>query len=159
VLDNEDSELLSTYADKELSGRELSLVQERLAASAEWREELERLKRAKTLLASLPHLSAPADLLDRLEREANRSISRNRFSLWPTFKFPGFFNSWAVSGALAGAAVLLVFVHVRQTQKMAFIPLEPLLAAHSRGQTAPYLLQRLTSASEYSSQLKNHAQS
>ena len=54
MLKQHESELLSAYMDKELSDGELTLVQEFLATSVEWREELEKLQKTKHLAMTLP---------------------------------------------------------------------------------------------------------
>ena len=150
MLDTQESELLSAFIDGELNGSELARVQTCLNESAEWREALERLKGAKSLSFGLPRLSAPADLLDAIEAQVRHRTEPAGMVGW--FRSP-----WSYAGSLAAAAAVVllvgrqVFIGPRQ------IPLDTLLAAHTHSANATLLEDNLSSASDYSSLIKTHA--
>lgn len=74
MLSGNDAELLSAYVDRELYGPELKRLNERLAESPEYREEVRNLRRTKFALQNTPMLQAPADLLENLEQMARQHI-------------------------------------------------------------------------------------
>src|ERR1041385_2041350 len=95
-----DSELLSAYLDHELNSEEFNRVNAFLVRSAEWRCELEKLRKAKTFLSAAPRLSCPDDLLDALQARLPQPKQRS----------VGFFFSpssrWVLASSLATVAVI-----------------------------------------------------
>lgn len=95
-------QILSSYADGELSGREMRLVREHLSGCAECSAELEMVLRLKRCIAALPDAECEPDLEDRLIRAIYReqSSQRSRFKLV-------FAGGLAFVGAFALATVWL----------------------------------------------------
>lgn len=158
MLASQKSELLSAFLDRELSGEELVYVHEQLMNSAEWREELETLKQSKALLDTLPHISAPVDLIDSLVSQAEQEQAIANKKLNFNWRWTFSFNPWVMGGsfATAAAAALLVF-HLATPRAIETMPLEPFLAAYNQAPASTYIQQQVLSASDYSSQLKRHA--
>jgi len=113
---------LSAFLDGALPGEDRLSVDAHLSSCAECRMELESLRHLKLALSSAPRKAMPADLALDLERR----IVHGR--AWrPDFPAPTF---WIPAGALAAA--LLAGVWIRSAVAPEELPLEPLLAAHSR---------------------------
>lgn len=142
-------ELISAYLDAELSEEESLAVQEHVSRCPACREELESLRAAKSLLAHSPRRALPPQLLAEFEERWARPIGQGLLErLLPPVRF------LAPAGALAAAALAsVVWFGARQASPDQAIPIEPLLAAHSR-----YTAEALVPASElvasnYSAQL------
>jgi hypothetical protein len=154
MLNAEQSELLSAFLDKQLSGEELSFVHEKLTSSAEWREELEILKKSKSLMTALPHLSAPADLIEALVEQAEQASVKKRPFMLGIFNFS---NPWVMGGSFAtAAAATLLVVQLNTSRTIETLPLEPFLQAHAQSQSSSFIHEEVLSASEYSSRLKHN---
>jgi len=95
MLSDNDLELLSAYIDGALSQSERTALEARLAADADLRRELERLRATVALVNSLPTLAAPRD-----------------FTLTPRMvrRPPTILTSAAFSALSAAAAVVLLVV-------------------------------------------------
>jgi anti-sigma factor RsiW len=158
MLQQNESELLSAYADKELTGDELLHVQERLTASIEWREELERLQKTKKMTTALPLMAAPADLLNFLEEKIQQQVESKPSRWWSFLLIPDFSNVWAMGSSMAAAAVLVISIGAYRIHEKAFIPLDPLLEAHTRVQSNSMLHQHVLTASLSSSHQNIHGQ-
>lgn len=157
MINQDESELLSAYLDKELSGDELLFVQEKLKNSAEYREELEQLQSTKNLAMALPMIAAPTDLLDFLEEKAQDYSTKNDKSFWKSLFIPGRINMWTLTGSVAAAAVLVIFVGIQRVHENGFIPLEPLLSAHAHTSSTTLFQENVFSASRFSNDLKKYA--
>ncbi len=152
MLNQNESELLSAYSDKELTGEELLRVQESLANSAEWREELKRINQAKTLAMGLPMMAAPVDLVASLERQA-QALAQERSSFsWKLSLIPRLLQTWTWGGSLAAVALFAVFIGVHRVHEESFLPLEPLVAAHAHSPAGSLLQQNIIAASVHSNQ-------
>ncbi len=156
MLKEHEAELLSAYMDNELTGEEMTLVQENLTASHEWREELEKLKQTKQMTMDLPRMIAPTDLLDFLENEGNRRLNK-REGFWNFLSFPSRMN-WAWGSSMALVLVALGIVGGHRLHENSFIPMEALVAAHAHGNTRTVFHQNIVNVSQYSSQIRNNAQ-
>ena len=141
---HENGELLSAYLDNALSLDETAAFESHLSSCPSCRSELESLGRAKSLLRRAPRRAAPPALIaaieERLVRPSWLSILKR---LIPETRV------MVPAGALAVAALVLWLRSASQPP----IPIEPLLAAHSR-----YTAEALVPASElvasnYSAQL------
>ncbi len=156
MLEEKESELLSAYTDNELVGQELIAVREKLLASVEWREELERLGKTKALAMGLPRMAAPTDLLDFLEAQAIQH-EKKPLSFWQRPFEGGLINTWTWAGALASVVVILAGNGLYQSHQKSFIDLEPLLAAHSQFAYGDSLFQQnVVDAAVYSSQIRDN---
>lgn len=153
MLEQRDSELLSAFIDGELTDEELKRVNSFLAASAEWRDELERMRAVKTLIAGAPVMKMPADLLQQLEREAAGLAPDPQRTVWTEARrrTP---QAWLWTGSAAAVLVLSVWIGVRQSEADA-LSLAPLVAAHMRQDVGTSLGRGIFAASAYSEQLKN----
>lgn len=125
---HEPSDQLSAYADGELPAGELAAVEAHLGACPPCREALAGLREVKSALAAAPTRPMPPALIAALEADhARRLEAAPRFAwLWPRL--------WIPAGALAGALALAT-LWVGLSSRLASedeLPLEPLVAAHSR---------------------------
>lgn len=126
---HEEELLLSALLDNELSVEETAHVSRHLESCAACREELAHLRHTKAVLAAAPRRAMPPDLVAaieaRLERPAGPFPRLRRFVTAP--------RVWAPAGALALAALLMsLWVRTLDRDPDQYVPLEPLLAAHSR---------------------------
>ncbi len=156
VVGTKESELLSAFLDRELNGSELRMVQQQLATSSEWREELERIKKSKDLVADLPQVAAPTYFLESLERRLLEQQDAQRFHFFQWSSWSKLSQQFALGGALATAAVFAGVFHLYQVQHAEFIPMDSLISAHNMGQTSPLLHQRVLAASEQTAHVKSH---
>lgn len=139
---------LSAYIDGELSQEEKRRVTEHLSSCPSCRLDIESLRTMKRTLASAPRRAMPPELIaaieDRLSRRAGwRSVVK------PWIKMP---QVWVPAGAVA-AAVLIAGLWLNFKSREQYVPLEPLLAAHSRYEAEALVPQGNLVASNYSSQL------
>ena len=134
-----DGEMISAYLDGELFEDEAAAVREHISSCLQCRELHESLHAAKSLLAHAPRRAMPPDLVAQLEARLARPLWRqvcDRFLAPAPVLVP--------AGALALAALAVVaWFGVRRVSPEQTIPLEPLLAAHSR-----YTAEALVPASE-----------
>lgn len=126
---HEEEPLLSALLDNELTASETSRVTRHLEACADCRQELAHLRHMKAVLAAAPRRAMPPELVAaveaRLERGAGPFSALRRLASAPVF--------WAPAGALAMAALLMsLWVRALDRDPDQYVPLEPLLAAHSR---------------------------
>jgi len=147
-----EDELISAYLDGELCDEEAGAVRDHISACTSCRSEHESLRAAKALLARAPRRAMPPELMDQLERRLSRPLWRELLDrLLPPMPSV---RVLAPAGAFAAAAlVAVVWFGARRAAPEPAIPLEPLLAAHSR-----YTAEALVPASElvasnYSTQL------
>jgi len=144
-----EGELISAYLDGELSAEEAGAVQEHISSCPSCREEHSALRTAKSLLTRAPRRAMPPELVAQLERRLARPLWRQVLDrLLPPVRI------LVPAGALAATALAAVaWFGARRAAPDQAIPLEPLLAAHSR-----YTAEALVPASElvasnYSAQL------
>jgi anti-sigma factor RsiW len=128
-MTHEEALLLSALADNELSVDETARVTRHLETCADCRAELAHVRRAKALLAAAPRRAMPPDLVAaieaRLERRPGPFPALRRFIAAP--------RVWAPVSALALAGLLMtLWVRTLDRDPEQYVPLEPLLAAHSR---------------------------
>ena len=123
---HDDWHLISAYLDGALSPEEYARVRSHLDACADCLREMQSLRSTKNILAAMPRRDAPLSLLANLDRRLVRPSWGRRVL--------GFFSRpwiWAPAGAVAAAVFLGVWVGVRGSNSDE-LPLEPLMAAHSR---------------------------
>ena len=147
-MNHEDGVLLSALADGELTGAEAARVEAHLLGCAPCRAELQSLRAMKSLLAAAPRRAMPPELVaaieSRLGRRATPWALLQRFAAVPRY--------WAPTAALAAAAVAMtLWVHVLDRAPDQYVPLEPLLAAHSRYQAESLVPEDNLVAASYSS--------
>jgi len=124
---HEERKLLSAFLDGELPGDEYRRVQAHLESCAACREELESLASVKRVMSSAPRRSAPGDLVSTLQRRYRPLPERPWMErLKERLAAP---RVWVPVGALALAALAVALLFGSKEEE---IPLEPLLAAHSR---------------------------
>ena len=138
---HEESFLISAYIDGELSPEERSRVDAHLPHCAACRFDLESLKHTKASLAATPRRAMPPELVAAIEAR-----SRAPWSL-PSWRSP-----WVWASAFA-AAVVALWVGVSSREPDQYVPLEPLLAAHSRYTAESLVPQGTLVASNYTSPL------
>lgn len=99
-MNERDQELLSTYIDGALSARERTLLEQRLAAEPELRQELNSLQQTVRLVRQMPALKAPRDFTLTPAMAGVRPAARTAlpFPLTATFS------------AMSAAAAMLLFV-------------------------------------------------
>jgi len=144
-----EGELISAYIDGELSDEETAALREHISSCPACREVHGSLLAAKSLLARAPRRAMPPELVASLEVALKRPLwKRVLEALMPPTRV------LVPAGAFAAAALIAAFwVGARRAAPDSTIPLEPLLAAHSR-----YTAEALVPASElvasnYSAQL------
>jgi anti-sigma factor RsiW len=140
---------LSAYLDGELSADETALLKSHLDACPACRVELEGLRAAKHWLSAAPRRAMPPELIADLSERFARPSWGERLSAWMPRP-----QVWIPAGAVA--ALLLgsgVWLHWRNADPDQYVPLEPLLAAHSRYEAESLVPQTSLVASSYSSQL------
>jgi len=121
--------MLSAYLDGELMPDERPGIESHLALCGSCREELETLRNAKQVLAGAPRREIPPELIAKLEGRFLRP------SWWSVFKSSLLLpRVWVPAGAMGLVATLLLGVWIgwRQFRAPELLPLEALLAAHSR---------------------------
>jgi anti-sigma factor RsiW len=128
-MNHEEAALLSALVDNELSVEETGRAARHLEACAECRFELAQRRATKALLAGAPRRAMPPELVASIEARLEgrpRPFPRlRRFASAP--------RVWAPAGALALAALAMsLWVHALDRDPDQYVPLEPLLAAHSR---------------------------
>jgi len=124
---HEERKLLSAFMDGELSGEEYRRVQTHLDSCAACSAELASLSSVKRVMSEAPRFSAPGDLVSALQRRYRPADGTSWLGrLNDRLAVPRF---WVPVGALALAALAVAFWFGPKEEE---IPLEPLLAAHSR---------------------------
>ena len=128
-MNHEEALLLSAFADGELTAAERSRVESHLPGCQQCRLALVEIRQTKALLATAVRRAMPPDLVAaieaRLEGSSGPYAALRRLAAVPRF--------WAPAGALAMAALLMsLWVRVIDRDPDQYVPLEPLLAAHSR---------------------------
>lgn len=120
--------LLSNYIDGTLSPKEKTAVESHLATCQRCRHEQANLEETKELLRGLPRIATPPQLLSKLEQ---KYLSPS----WPLRVLNWFVQPFVWKSIATVSAVVLfvvVFVGIKISQRNDEIPLEPLLAAHTR---------------------------
>jgi anti-sigma factor RsiW len=135
---------LSAFLDGEMPIKDRARVDGHLAACSACRTELDSLRHLKLVLSSAPRRTMPADLALSLER---RFVGAQ--TPWAALIKPAF---WIPAGAVAAAA-LTVGLWLRVAPSADELPLEPLLAAHSRYSAEGIVAEDNLVASNYSDQL------
>ncbi len=105
-LDDRDLELLSAYLDNALTAEERAGVESRLAADADLRLELERLRLTKNLIGALPTLRPPRPL----------TVTREMLRPPRVLYFPATVAFSAISAAAAVIVLLAGVVLLSTTQ-------------------------------------------
>lgn len=124
-----EASLLSALVDNELTVEETAGAARHLDSCADCRAELASLRRTKALLASAPRRAMPPQLVAAVEARLE-----GRRAPFPRLRrFVALPRVWAPAGALALAALAMsMWVRVLDRDPDQYVPLEPLLAAHSR---------------------------
>lgn len=139
---------LSAYLDGALAPEPRARVELHMASCADCRAEVDSLRHLKLALSSAPRKNMPADLALALERRFSHETS----SKWyvPLTRAA----IWAPAGALA-VATIAVSLWLRSAATLDEIPLEPLLAAHSRYSAEALVPEDNLVASNYSDQMSD----
>jgi hypothetical protein len=96
---------LSAFLDGELSEDRASRVQQALKESAEARRLLEQLRTTQRALRSLPRLSAPPELAERLRQAFERRVAKPQARATDLLRIIRIYGAWTATAA----AVLLAF--------------------------------------------------
>jgi anti-sigma factor RsiW len=126
---HEEELLLSALIDNELDAQETARVSRHLESCAGCRDAAARLTHMKAVLKAAPRRAMPPDLVAAIEArlEARPSLPARLGRLVSAPRV------WAPAGALALAALLMsLWVRTLDRDPDQYVPLEPLLAAHSR---------------------------
>ncbi len=124
---HDQGELLCAYVDGELSGVERASVESHLTDCASCRAELASFGAVKRLAASAPRRTLPPEVLAGLEERLLRPSWRA--GVFALLARP---RVWAPAGAALAAAAFFALWGAFTPPEEAELPLEPLLAAHSR---------------------------
>ncbi len=138
---------LSAYLDGALAPEPRARVELHMSSCADCRAEIDSLRHMKLALSSAPRMTMPADLALALER---------RFVTGAQPWYAGLTKPilWVPAGALAVAA-MAVSLWLRSAATLDEIPLEPLLAAHSRYSAEALVPEDNLVASNYSDQMND----
>lgn len=146
---HDEGQLLSAHLDGELSADESARLASHLDGCPECRVELEGLRRAKHMLSAAPRRALPPELIADLSERFARPTFMDRVYAWR--RSP---RVMAPAGALATLALAAASWFVWQSREPdQYVPLEPLLAAHSRYEAESLVPQGSLVASSYSSNL------
>jgi anti-sigma factor RsiW len=135
---------ISAFLDGALAAPDRARADAHLAACSSCRRELESLRHMKLVLSSAPRKNMPADLALSLEARLVKGVPAWKSLLKPAF--------WVPVGAVAAAA-LTVGLWMNQARAADELPLEPLLAAHTRYSAGALVPQENLVASNYSDQM------
>ncbi|MBI3550763.1 MAG: zf-HC2 domain-containing protein [Elusimicrobia bacterium] len=116
---------ISAYIDGQLTLEEISRVRSHLDGCESCSREAESLRRTKSVTAALPRRDAPLSLLSELDRRYVRPSAGRR--LLAALRLP---KVWVPAGAAATALLFAAFWLGRSRSEE--LPLEALMAAHSR---------------------------
>lgn len=147
MRDHEEEFLLSAYLDGELAGSERSRLQSHLVSCRPCRLELESLRDTKSLVASAPRRAMPPELIAGIEGRLSRRPWLERLGEW--VRLP---RVWIPAGAAAALLAGLWWGMAGENPERE-VPLEPLLAAHSRYSAEALVPEDNLVASNYSVQL------
>jgi anti-sigma factor RsiW len=144
-----ENELISAYLDGELSEQEARALREHISSCPACREEHAGLRATKSLLARAPRRAMPPELVAQIEARLTRPLwKRMRDRILPPF------TVLVPAGAFAAAAlVAAVWFGAHRVADDQSIPLEPLLAAHSRYAAEALVPPTELVAANYSAQL------
>jgi len=120
---HEQEPLLSSYLDGELSGIEFANVHAHLLECSDCRQELNALRQVKNWARAAPRRASAPEIL--VELSARLSPASQPFP-WVSLK------RWTPAATFAAALTLAVWAGLRGVSEDDYLPLEPLLAAHSR---------------------------
>ena len=144
-----EDELISACLDGELSGEEAQAVREHISSCLSCREKHASLRATKSLLARAPRRAMPPELVAQIESRLARPLWKQALDrILPPMPV------LIPAGACAAVALAaMAWFGARRGAADQSIPLEPLLAAHSR-----YTAEALVPATElvaanYSAQL------
>jgi anti-sigma factor RsiW len=128
-MTHEDGLILSAYLDAELPAAQTARVAGHLESCAACRAALASLRDTKQRLAASPRRAMPPELIAAVEaRLTGRRVPFGWVSAW--LRQP---RVWAPASALALAGALFsIWFRVVDRAPDQYVPLEPLLAAHSR---------------------------
>ena len=152
MKEHKESLLLSAFLDGELSPREQGRVEAHLKSCAPCRGELSYLRRAKERLAASPRRAMPPELIASIEgrlRELDAAAAPGILRrLAGLLSLP---RVWAPASAFAAVAVAaVVWFGIKGREADRGIPLEALLAAHSRYEAESLVPQGSLAVSNYS---------
>jgi anti-sigma factor RsiW len=144
-----EDELISAYLDGELGEEETQALREHISACPSCRAEHAGLRATKSLLARAPRRAMPPELMAQLEARLTRpSWKRMLDRIMPPLPV------LVPAGAFAAAAlVAAVWFGAHRGTADRSIPLEPLLAAHSRYTAEALVPPTELVAANYSAQL------
>ncbi|OVE75530.1 hypothetical protein BVX98_07380 [bacterium F11] len=144
--------LISAFIDNELKSDEKSTVESHITKCSSCRNEYDQLLRIKDLVDTSLRHSMPADLIDNLIRQAEKTTLSERIRRW--FQAP---QVWIPAGSLATVLLIIgIWMGLTPEQTANTLPLEPLLAAHSRYIGESLVPRRHTSSSNFSIHLARY---
>jgi anti-sigma factor RsiW len=128
-MTHEDGLVLSAFLDAELAAADSARVAAHLEDCAACRAALTELRSTKKLLASAPRRALPLELIAAIESRLTGRRAPFAGAL-AGLRQP---RVWAPATAVAAAGVLFsIWLNVVGRAPDQYVPLEPLLAAHSR---------------------------
>lgn len=140
---------LSAYLDGELGEQERRDVEAHLAACPACERELASLRFAKAALARAPRRAMPPELIASIEARVESRWSWLTDLAKPVVLVP--------AGVLAAAALVVsVWLNVSRSDPDQYVPLAPLLAAHSRYTAEGLVPSNNLVAGAYSRQLTDY---
>jgi anti-sigma factor RsiW len=134
---------ISAFLDGELNDQERGRVDKHLSACHLCQSELASLRHFKRLLSTAPRRTLPADVALSLEHRLIRSTP------WTSLR------RVVPIGATAVAAILVGIFWVNRILSADELPLEPLLAAHTRYSAESLISEDNLVASNYSDQMNS----
>jgi anti-sigma factor RsiW len=147
VKDHCRPEDLSAWLDNELRSEERRSIDQHVEHCGSCSRQLDILRETKDRSKSAPRRSLPPSLRRRLAQLPETAAPR---------RFPIFIPSWLTAGAAAVFLVIGGWVGYERWSSETEIPLEPLLAAHSRYSEESLSAQHELAASNFSIQLAHY---
>lgn len=145
-MTHKESLALSAYLDGELDATEKAQVAAHLSDCSSCRQELSELEFAKKRLAGAARRAMPPELIAAIEAQVSSPWRWLRDLAKPVVLVP--------AGVLAAAAVLVgVWFNMTRNDPDQYIPLAPLLAAHSRYSAEALVPSNNLATGSYSQQL------
>jgi len=144
MMQHEESQLISAYLDKELSASEAAHVATHLASCTDCRAHLTSLRATKSIFAACGRRALPPDLIIQLEHSLTPRP-------WLQFSSAFMGRPAILSGTAVALAVMVASLwwgmRIRTESE---VPLEALLAAHSRYTAETLIPETNLVASNYS---------
>lgn len=152
MKEHEESRLMSAYLDGELSDEERARAETHLRACQACRLDMESLRYAKRLLSGAPRRAMPPELIADIADRLGTAGPPPRPKVWGLSP-----RAWFPAGAFAAAALsAMIWIGLKPGAAEREIPLELLMAAHSRYAAETLVSEENAAAADYSSSLNLH---